>query len=55
MSLENVNGVTDFTYQEVRKTKKELLPGYDVDYLFEDDKKEEVISGGESTTPLNYR
>lgn len=33
-----INGVTDFTYPEVKKTKKELLPECDVDYLFKDDK-----------------
>lgn len=38
-----INGVTDFTYPEVRKTKKELLPDYDVDYLFKDDKEGEVV------------
>ncbi len=29
-----INGETPFTYPEVRKTKTELLPEYDMDYLF---------------------
>ena len=27
-------GVTDFTYTEVAKIKRELLPEYDTEYLF---------------------
>lgn len=29
-----INEATPFTYPEVRKTKVELLPEYDCDYLF---------------------
>lgn len=29
-----LDGITDFTYPEVNKTKEELLPEYDIAYLF---------------------
>jgi len=32
-----INEETPFTYPEVRKTKAELLPEYDSDYLFASD------------------
>lgn len=33
-----INEETPFTYPEVRKTKTELLPEYDSDYLFTSEK-----------------
>lgn len=30
-----MNGVTDFTYSEVRKIRDTLFPGMEIDYLFE--------------------
>lgn len=29
-----INEETDFTYPEVRKTKMDVLPEYDIDFLF---------------------
>ena len=36
-TLQNkLNGISPFTYPEASKTKKELLPEYDIEYLFGD-------------------
>lgn len=37
-----LDGITDFTYPEVSKTKEELLPEYDVSYLFKPCKAKEL-------------
>lgn len=31
-----LNGVTDFTYSEVKRLRDELFPGMDIEYLFDD-------------------
>lgn len=41
-TLQNkMNGITEFTYAEVEKTTKFLLPEYRLDYLFERAAEEE--------------
>lgn len=40
-----INEETAFTYPEVKKTRTDLLPEYDTDYLFASDTtKEKVVS-----------
>lgn len=34
-----INEETDFSFPEAKKTKTELLPEYDIAYLFKSDKK----------------
>lgn len=34
-----INEETDFSFPEAKKTKTELLPEYDIAYLFESDKE----------------
>ena len=33
-----LNGITDFTYSEVKKVRDGLFPGMSLEYLFDDDK-----------------
>lgn len=40
-----LNGETDISWPEARKTKMELLPEYDFEYLFATD--EEMAQGGQ--------
>lgn len=44
-----INGEVEFTLSEAMTTKKELLPEYDFDYLF-DSEKEFVKGGNERRT-----
>ena len=40
-TLQNkMNGITEFTYEEVERTSKFLFPQYRIDYLFEREKCE---------------
>lgn len=32
-----MNGVTDFSYSEVKRIRDSLFPGMDIEYLFSDD------------------
>lgn len=34
-----INEETSFTYPEVRTTKRDVLPEYDIEYLFKSDKE----------------